>query len=379
MRIGVVGASGFVGQRAIEMLQASGDEVRPIVRSAASCDRLAQLDLDCRIANCFDRGSLAAAFAGCEVIIHSILGSPGLIRGSITPTYQAAQRAGVRRIVYLSSMIVHTSAPAVGTTEATPPITAQPFPTHNAKIDAERRLWQLRQQGDVEVTIFRPGIVFGPRSRWVTGLAASLCEGRAYLLDRGSGICNTVYIDNLIHAIRLAMTVPAADGEAFFVGDRERVTWLDFYQPFADALGVDLAQLPAVTVPTFTHSRSELAIDSVRNSAIVQQAIALIPTALKQQFKRSSTTSPIPPTQPAPNAAPPVVEEMMSILQRSPYQLPFTKAEQILGYQPIVSFPEGCDRSIAWLAELDRFRSLLRSPVAGYSTDDRASAGDRSG
>jgi 2-alkyl-3-oxoalkanoate reductase len=379
MRIGVIGASGFVGQRAVEIWQANGDDVRPIVRSTASCHRLGQLALDGRIANCFDRQSLAAAFEGCEVIVSSILGSPGLIRGSIDPIYQAAQQAGVRQLIYISSMIVHTSAPAMGTTEATPPITHQPFPTHNAKIDAERRLWQLRTKGSVAATIFRPGIVFGPRSRWVTDLAASLSEGRAYLIDRGSGICNTVYIDNLIHAIRLAMTVAAADGEAFFVGDRERVTWLDFYQPFADALGVDLAQLPSVTVPTFTHPWPERAIDSVRNSTIVQQAISLIPTTLKQQLKRPPTNSPIPQHLPAPTAAPPVVDEMMSILQQSRYQLPFTKAERILGYQPLVSFTEGCERSISWLAELDRFRSLLRSPVGGHSNEDRANARERSG
>jgi 2-alkyl-3-oxoalkanoate reductase len=116
----------------------------------------------------------------------------------------------------------------------------------------------------------------------------------------------------------------------------------------------------------------------VRNSTIVQQAINLVPAALKQQLKRSPTISPPQPLA-APIAAPPVVDEMMSILQRSSYQLPWSKAEQILGYQPLVSFPEGCERSISWLAELDRFRPLLKSPLTGHRIDDRASAGERSG
>lgn len=371
MLIGVLGASGFIGTRAVEMLHADGHDVRPIGRSLGRLEGLSDLDLDCRVANCFDRASLEAAFQDCDVVIHSVLGSPGLIRGSIAPAYQAAQRAGVRLLIYLSSAIVHTCAPAVGTTEATPPIVNQPFPAHQAKIDAEQKLWQLRSQGEVGVTIFRPGIVFGPRSRWVKELADGLIDDRAYLIDGGQGICNTVYIDNLIHGIRLALATPAADGEVFFVGDRERVTWGDFYQPFAQVLGVDLARLPAVTVPTFSHPWPERAIYSFRNSELVQKAISMVPDQLKQQLKSAASSRASVTTPTVPSAAPPVITEMMSILQQAEYQLPWTKAEQILGYQPIVSFEQGCDRSIEWLAQIDRFQPLLESKVADPTDEDR--------
>jgi 2-alkyl-3-oxoalkanoate reductase len=369
MRIGIVGASGFVGHRAVEMLHVEGNtEVRPIVHSQSSLEKLPHQKLDCRIANSFDQSSLESAFQGCDVIIQSILGSPGLIRGSIVPTYKAAQKVGVRRIIYLSSMIVHTSAPAPGTTEATPPIENQPsFPTHIAKIDAERKLLKLRQKGSVEVVIFRPGIVFGPRSRWVMELANQLVQGTAYLIDGGKGICNSVYVDNLIHGMRLALTAKDADGEAFFVGDRERVTWFDFYRPFAEAFGVDLTQLSPVTVPVFTHSKKQQLMSSIRESVFVQKTLAAIPEDLKQKLKRSK---PKPPQQPVADPAPtvvmkpqPVVTEMMSILQQSQYQLPFTKAEQRLGYEPIVTFNEACLRSIQWLAEDERFGPFLKTPV----------------
>ncbi|MGA7936063.1 MAG: NAD(P)-dependent oxidoreductase [Kovacikia sp.] len=365
MRIGVVGASGFVGNRAVEMLHVEGStEVHPIVRSAASLERLPHRHLDCRVANSFDRSSLEAAFQGCDVVIHSILGSPGLIRGSITPAYQAAQRAGVRRLIYLSSMIVHTSAPAPGTTESSPLIEHQPFPTHTAKIYAERKLLQLRQKGSVEVVIFRPGIVFGPRSRWITELAEQLSQGTAYLINEGKGICNTVYVDNLIHGIRLAMTAKDADGEAFFVGDREQVTWLDFYRPLAKALGVDPTQFPQVTVPEFTHSWKQQAIESVWNSEITQKALTLVPNDLKQRLKQAipgRTPPPNNPVQTAITKPQPIVTEMMAILQQSQYQLPFTKAEQLLGYEPIVSFNEGYHRSIEWLAETSCFQAKLKT------------------
>lgn len=362
VRIGVVGASGFVGNRAIELLHEDAVDVRAIGRSTTSFDRLTLKNLDCRVANAFDSSQLETAFRGCDVVVHSILGSPGLIRGSIAPTYRAAQNAGVRRILYLSSMIVHRPAPAPGTTESSPLVEHQPYPAHPAKIDAERNLLQLRHKGSVEVVIFRPGIVFGPRSRWVSDLAAQLTQGTAYLIGSGNGICNTVYIDNLIHAMRLAMTTPAADGEAFFVGDREHVTWFDFYRPFAESFGIDPAQIPQLEAPEFAQRWQHRLQHSVLDSEIMQKALALMSNDLKQTLKKvlpnrsrlAEPASDLVERRPA-------VTQMMAELQQSRYKLPFTKAEQILGYEPIVTFEEGCQHSIAWLAARDQLTA--RKPI----------------
>ena len=370
MKIGIVGASGFVGNRAAEVFHAQGHEIRPIVRAASSIDRLTQKNLDCQLANVFDQSALEVAFKGCDVVIHSILGSSGLIRGSVTPAYKAAQKAGVRRIIYLSSMIVHRSAPAIGTTEASPLVENQPFPTHAAKIDAERKLLNLRKTGSVELVIFRPGIVFGPRSRWVSDLANQLSQGTAYFINEGKGVCNSVYIDNLIHGLELGMTTPEADGEAFFVGDREQVTWFDFYRPFAEALGVDPLQIPSLEVPEFTHSWKQELIGSVRDSQFVQKFLASVPDDLKQNLKNivprrntssnKSSVEVIEEVKKIETKPEPVVTEMMAELQQSQYKLPFNKAERILGYEPIVSFDEGCQRSIEWLSESKQFNSFLK-------------------
>jgi 2-alkyl-3-oxoalkanoate reductase len=361
LTIGIVGATGFVGDRAVEMLCEDRAIVRPIVRNPDSLKRFTAMSLDGYIANAFDASALERAFRGCDVVIHSVLGSPGLIRGSVEPAYLAAQRAGVRRLIYLSSMIVHTSAPAPGTTESSPPVRQQPhFPTHVAKIDAEQKLLRLRQKGTVEVVIFRPGMVFGPRSRWVLDLAQQLDRGTAYLIDRGRGICNTVYVDNLIHAMRLAMSAEDADRESFFVGDREQVTWFDFYRPFAEAFGIDPRQIPQVSVPQFSYSRKQQTLDAFWNSETIQKLLALV----SDDFKHGLKSLIIPKqnqklTQPVPEVlakAQPIVTEMMAILQQSQYKLPFEKAEKILGYKPVVSFAEGCCRSIEWLAESKQFQ-----------------------
>ncbi|MBE9135871.1 NAD(P)-dependent oxidoreductase [Nodosilinea sp. LEGE 07088] len=361
--VGIVGASGFVGSRIVEILHDKGIAVRPIARRADSLETFSRIGLNSYVANAFDQSALREAFAGCDVVVHSVLGSPGLIRGSVRPMYQAAQQSGVRRIIYLSSMIVHTSAPAEGTTEATPPVRHQPrFPTHIAKVDAEERLLKMRQTGDVEVVIFRPGIVFGPRSRWVVELTNQLQNGTAYFINDGSGICNTVYIDNLVHAIHLSLEKPGIDGEAFFVGDQEKVTWRDFYQPFANELGINLQDIPQLFPPSFSHSQQKEWIRAIQESETIQRSLALIPDGtkkyLKKIFKKPSLSSAERSLAPVESSPTPVITEMMSVLQQSSYKLPLNKAKDMLGYEPIVSFNDGCQRSIKWLKGVNQLACM---------------------
>ena len=353
MKIGILGASGFIGNRAVEMLADQGYEVYPIVRAQSSVSRLTRSDLEIRFANALDQAALTQAFTNCEIVIHSVLGSPGLIRSSIAPAYRAAQKAGVRRLIYLSSMCVHGQAPAPGTTEATPLNPRQPFPYNSAKIAAEQKLQQLRKRGTVEVVIFRPGIVFGPRSRWIINLANELLEGRAYLLNGGEAICNTVYVDNLVQGMSQAICIPEADGEAFFVGDTEQVTWAEFYRPFAIALGVNPSQIHYVNPPTFTITRNwkKHLSSAIRDSMLMQKLLASISDDFKQILKNrlSKPSSSIPPLSRGVPSTQPKVSSEMTALQACQYKLPLNKAKQLLSYQPAISFSDACQYCFDWL------------------------------
>jgi len=354
--VGIVGASGFIGKRTVELFSQDGFEVRPIVRTEASLSRLPHPNFDCRIANALDRPALQKAFSGCDVVVHSVLGSAGLIRGSVAPAYQAAQAAGVRRLIYLSTMCVHGQAPAPGTDESTPLSATHEFSYNNAKIYAERKLLQLRSKGSVEVVIFRPGIVFGPHSRWIVDLANDLLKGTAYLIGGGTGICNTTYVDNLVHAMKLAMTVAEADKQAFFVGEPEQVNWAEFYHPVAEALGISMEQIPSVEVPRFKRSLKQRILTPIWDSEFIQKTLSLIDDDLKQKFKKTlarkkKASSPDPQAQGTAMSPPkPVVSREMAALQQCQYKLPLQKAQQILQYEAIASLTEASSVCIDWLA-----------------------------
>jgi nucleoside-diphosphate-sugar epimerase len=357
IKIAVLGANGFIGARITEMFALSKlTVVRPIVREYSSLARASRFDLDSRVADAFDQEALQAAFQGCEVVVHAVAGDIQTILGTLTPVYQAAQKAGVRRLVYLSSGSVHGQSPLPGADENSALSDKQILPYNNAKVQAERILSQLRSQGNVELVVLRPGIVFGPRSSWVINFADALLAGQSALLDRGRGICNSIYVDNLVHAIYLAAVHPAADREVFLLGDQECVTWADLYDPIAKALGYDLTDLPEGIVAAQDQGQKPSwmeRLEPIRVSKPVQGFLSIFPHKLRIAAYRAYETILEPQASESSivrEKVKPAISREMAMLYSCQYKLPHTKAAQILGYQPPVSFPDAIQRTVSWLS-----------------------------
>ena len=354
LRVAVLGANGFIGSRAVEILHLSGlADVRPVVRNAARRARLSRFHLDCRIANGFDQCALAAAFEKCDIVIHAIAGDARTIHGTLKPAYKAAEKAGVSRFVYLSSASVHGQAPAAGTDETSALRGKQPIPYNVAKASAEKTLQKLRELSQVELVVLRPSIVFGPRSPWVTKFVEALLADEAYMVNEGQGLCNSAYVDNVVHAIYLAMTTAGIDGEAFLIGDQETITWADFYRPFAEAFGRDLSDIhtvgPFVSVQSFKNS-----LETIPSLRPIRAVSALLPRTAKRALSAALRSLKDPPPASSnwqtPRRLAPQATLEMSLLHQCGHRLPHTKAKKMLAYEPVVSFPEACRRTISWLA-----------------------------
>ena len=363
-KLAVIGASGFVGLRTVELFSARTDlAVVPVVRAAASLAVLARQRLDWRISGFLDEAPLAAALHGCTVCIHAAIGDAGQIVRMSEVAYRACARAGVRRLVWLSSASVHSQNCPAGTEETSPLHEHHPLVYNNAKVRAERRLARLARDRRVEVVMLRPGVVFGPRSRWIADAATALRAGRAAWLDTGAGVCNSIYIDNLVEAIRLAATVPAAAGETFLVGDAETVTWREFLLPIARHLGRDEVDFHAAVAPVIVPERESRLAAFTLTPAYARLA-RLVPARAKRLVTAVAENWSQPPARPSAwslRTAQPVARltPELALLQLCRWKLPHTKAERLLGYRPPVSFGEGLRRSLAWLD----FAGLGRPPA----------------
>jgi 2-alkyl-3-oxoalkanoate reductase len=287
-------------------------------------------------------------------VIHSVVGDPKVIEAAAKTLVPAVKAAGVRRVVYLSTASVHGQNPQDGTTEDSPLSDQQEIAYNNAKVRAELMILSDARRLGVEVIALRPSVVFGPRDRWVSVLANELESGRAWLIDGGQGICNSIYVDNLIHAIRLALECEAAaTGKAYLVGDAERVTWADFYDAVATGMRIKPSGIQHIATPEFQRPGIMDLLEGVRASDAAQKVIAQIPARLKSVAKGAvrgfrSVVMPDPWVLPGRKPVPCPTLEMVR-LQQCRYRLPWSKAERMLGYQPVETFQTGIERSLAWL------------------------------
>ncbi|HEY5752829.1 MAG TPA: NAD-dependent epimerase/dehydratase family protein [Chthoniobacterales bacterium] len=352
--VSIIGASGFVGLRATEILSSMPDwTVRPIVRSASSLAVIARQRLDWRISDLLQAKPLAEALRGSAVCVHAAIGDASQIVRMARETYRACALAGVRRLVWLSSASVHGQNAAPGTTDETPLRDDQPLVYNNAKVRAEWVLDRLARNGKVEVVHLRPSVVFGPRSRWITDAAAEIRAGHAAWLNGGRGICNTIYIDNLVEAIRLAAIVPGIAGQAFLVGDAETVTWSEFLETIAEHFGVGRSGFTNLPIPSFSAER-ESRLQALTLTPAYGRLAGLLPGRFKRLAKGILGAWPQPATPPsvwtlrATGESPRLTHEL-ALLQQCTWKLPHSRASQLLGYQPPISFIEGMARSLAWL------------------------------
>lgn len=374
MKVAILGANGFIGFRLFErwIRQCARGErqfdPRAIVRSPAGLARIARFESDWRITDARNYELLLEAFRGCHAVVHCVTGDSPVIEGSISPVVRASAGAGVKRIIFLSSASIHGLRPAADVTESSPLSDKTSSWYINSKVRAERALLTLCREMSVGCVILRPGIVFGPRSRWVSNVADQLLAGRASWIRGGHGILNSIFVDNLIHAIERCLEADGAAGEAFLVGDAETVRWRDLYLGIAGALGFP-EQAFAEAKPQWPKRTMSSALADLKSSHAVQAILPLFPAGLKRSVKAAllaarapveSSPWELPEGRPAPEASSELTE-----LFHCENKLSYSKAEQLLNYAPPVTFSQGVELSIEWLE------------LAGYPVRDRfAGAGE---
>jgi nucleoside-diphosphate-sugar epimerase len=149
---------------------------------------------------------------------------------------EGARAAGVRQFVQLSSVMVYGFTYPPFVTEAGP-FRGEGNPYCETKLESDRLVLGLHAPGAFDVTVIRPGDVYGPRSRpWVLRPLELMRKRIFFLIDGGRGTMNHVHVDNLLDAVFLALEKRAA-GEAFNVTDGAQTSFADYFGRLARMIG----------------------------------------------------------------------------------------------------------------------------------------------
>ena len=116
MKTLVTGANGFLGANLVRELLVRGESVRALVRKGTDIQNLQGLDAELFFGDLLDEGSMLKAARGCTRVIHAAGKMPDYCsdfeeysRINVAGTrnvVQAAEKAGVQRIVHVSSCCV---------------------------------------------------------------------------------------------------------------------------------------------------------------------------------------------------------------------------------------------------------------------------------
>jgi len=223
--IALTGATGFIGNHLLHALTRRGHRIRVLLRSPAAlppgCTNAVIGDLNRPI-------NMAAALAGVDTIIHSaglaptMTGSPDedfrrLNTAATGNLAQAAQRAGVRRFIFLSSLRAQADVSARDVlTEDLPPVPTDAY--GRSKLAAEQEL----SRHDLDWVALRLALVFGPG---VKGNVARLVDvaRSPYWLPFGAlrAKRSLLSLDNLVTAVETVMAAPQVLRRPLIVADPE--------------------------------------------------------------------------------------------------------------------------------------------------------------
>lgn len=240
--IAIIGAGGEIGSRLMYRLQSAGLQPRGILRRPNA--RLARRSgWDLRFTDGSDTGKLEAALSGCDVVIHAALdksdASPAsLIKANVnavTAAWQAARTSGVKRFIFLSSIVALPPRLTQQALDDPHPSTQEKDWYSRAKVACELQLRSLRN--GPEIVIVRPGIVYGPYMNWSRDTFSKLEKGVMLLPACEQGRCHAVHVDDLCDL--LIRTCVSESVPPLLHGiNPEPVSWADFYETHAAAIGL---------------------------------------------------------------------------------------------------------------------------------------------
>ena len=247
-RVAITGATGFVGSAVARAFLAAGYAVRALRRAHSTLDNLAGLEIETATADLCEPQSFSAALAGCAGLIHVaadyrlFVPDPRLLyRVNVDGTralMQVALAAGVKRIVYTSSVAVLGHRDGARADEDMPATLADMIGHYKrSKFLAESEVWQLIGHAALPAVIVNPSAPVGARDNKPTPtgkMVLDTARGRmpAYL-DTG---LNIVHVDDVAAGHVLAYE-RGQIGRRYILGG-ENLSLKDIFTTLARLAGV---------------------------------------------------------------------------------------------------------------------------------------------
>jgi nucleoside-diphosphate-sugar epimerase len=252
MQIFITGASGFIGGAIAKSLSAAHD-IRAMSRAEQSDD--AVRGLGAAPVRC-EMGSVRPEhLVGCDVVIHcaAFVKQWGTREqfwsANVDGTVQlldAAKQAGIARFIFISTEAVLFDGHFLRDLDESMPYPVHtPFLYPETKAAAEK-LVLAANVPDFTTISLRPRFVWGPGDNTILPVVKKAVKRAMYMwIDGGRAKTVTTHIDNVVHAVTLALT-RGRGGQSYFITDDGTTTVREFLTALMKTQGLTM---PNASIP----------------------------------------------------------------------------------------------------------------------------------
>lgn len=251
MNICITGANGYIGNHLINFLNGLPEN--------HSLLGISRYPLQCNIQSKItpspsDLSSWTNIFNGFDTVVHlsgAIKEPSNATENSLydinvlqaETVSKAAVAAGVKRLIYISSIAIY------GNMSATPILqSSKPNPKTEyakSKLIAEEKIQEIASKEEIELVIIRPPMVYGPNSKGsFKRVKKYMAKGYPIPFKNIKNLRSFIYIENLTSFIYSCISNEKLNNEVFNISDGEDISTSDLFK-----LAYELESKTAIEIP----------------------------------------------------------------------------------------------------------------------------------
>ncbi len=257
----IFGAGGFIGRNLAQHMVEHGWDVVATTRDAAGAERLAaarRWSNSIRIVygSLLDKDWLAQVIASADVIF-PMAGHSGAVRSLIAPEVDLHVNVEAQllllevvrlhnseaRLIYPGSRLQYGRCDSLPVSEDTPQSPLSIYGVHKATVESYYRMYHAIH--DLQTTVLRISIPYGPhqgrsdRAFGVVGNFISLARSGHVIriFGNGSQLRDYLYIEDLVHLLRICAEHDSAVGEVFNASGPAPISVLTMARTVVEVVG----------------------------------------------------------------------------------------------------------------------------------------------
>ncbi len=248
----ITGGTGLVGHHLITELQRRGDKVSALVLPSENTSWLEERGVTVYRGDIREPATLTAPMRNVDTVFHLAamqgvwLSTEKYTAVNVTGTEnvcRAALKAGVRRVVHVSSWTIYGMERGWPLTEDVAPAPRND-PYWVTKAQGDLVVQRMFREEKLPAAIIRPGTIFGVGDRLNFGRTAEKVRaGKGLILGSGRNFLPLVYVTDVVQGLLLGADHDNALGQAFNITNDQPLTQEEFLSAIAHDLNVAPSRL----------------------------------------------------------------------------------------------------------------------------------------